>query len=211
MNKKAVLFDMDGTLINTYENINYRLALSELKSVQKTLLLKVMSSRPRSYADMERRIREECDDPELADHLVQRVTSFLQKHYQDAELKNGALDFLKYLREKKYRICLCTNNATEIVEYILQDKGLDGFFDYVITSQQVTEAKPHPQMYVEAMKQIQVEPHECIIFEDTDNGIEAAQRANVDVVLVSEKEKRKKTGYCMIISDFSDQRLYEYF
>ena len=45
MNKKGVLFDMDGTLINTYENINFKQALSELKTVQKTLILKVLKSR----------------------------------------------------------------------------------------------------------------------------------------------------------------------
>lgn len=49
MNKKGVLFDMDGTLINTYENINFKQALSELKTVQKTLILKVLKSRVRSF------------------------------------------------------------------------------------------------------------------------------------------------------------------
>ena len=52
MTKKGILFDMDGTLINTYENINFRQALSELKTVQKTLILKILKSRVRSFAEM---------------------------------------------------------------------------------------------------------------------------------------------------------------
>ena len=56
MTKKGILFDMDGTLINTYENINFRQALSELKTVQKTLILKILKSRVRSFAEMETRI-----------------------------------------------------------------------------------------------------------------------------------------------------------
>lgn len=51
MTKKGILFDMDGTLINTYENINFRQALSELKTVQKTLILKILKSRVRSFAE----------------------------------------------------------------------------------------------------------------------------------------------------------------
>ena len=49
MTKKGILFDMDGTLINTYENINFRQALSELKTVQKTLILKILKSSVRSF------------------------------------------------------------------------------------------------------------------------------------------------------------------
>ena len=53
MTKKGILFDMDGTLINTYENINFRQALSELKTVQKTLILKILKSRVRSFAEID--------------------------------------------------------------------------------------------------------------------------------------------------------------
>ena len=63
MTKKGILFDMDGTLINTYENINFRQALSELKTVQKTLILKILKSRVRSFAEMETRILQEVEDP----------------------------------------------------------------------------------------------------------------------------------------------------
>ena len=62
MTKKGILFDMDGTLINTYENINFRQALSELKTVQKTLILKILKSRVRSFAEMETRILQEVED-----------------------------------------------------------------------------------------------------------------------------------------------------
>ena len=52
-NKKGVLFDMDGTLINTYENINLKQVLSELKTVPKTLILKILASRVKSFAQLE--------------------------------------------------------------------------------------------------------------------------------------------------------------
>ena len=65
MTKKGILFDMDGTLINTYENINFKQALSELKTVQKTLILKILKSRVRSFAEMETRILQEVEDPAI--------------------------------------------------------------------------------------------------------------------------------------------------
>lgn len=210
MQKKGILFDLDGTLINTYENINFKQALSELKSVQKTLILKVMKSRTHSFADLERRIMEEVDDPKEGEELVARISSFLLEHYDNAPLKKDALTFLSYLKNKGYSICLCTNNATEVVEHILKEKNMNSYFSYVITSQQVNMAKPHPQMYLEALRYIGLDASDCIVFEDTESGLMAASNAGIDVIVVSEKEK-KKFEHHIVIKDFSDERLYDWF
>lgn len=209
MKKKAILFDLDGTLINTYENINFRQALSELKTVQKTLILKIIKSRVKSFADLERSIRDEVENPQEAQELIDRISEFLVQHYDNAPLKNEALTFLHYLKQKGYKICLCTNNATEVVEHIMEKKQIKDYFDYVITSQQVTKSKPDPQMYLEALKFVQLKASECVVFEDTESGVQAAQNAGIDVIVVCEKEKRKFADCPMIISDFADERLYK--
>ena len=211
MTKKGILFDMDGTLINTYENINFRQALSELKTVQKTLILKILKSRVRSFAEMETRILQEVEDPAEGKELVRRVSDFLLEHYDNAPLKKDTLMFLQYVKQKNYKICLCTNNATEIVSHILREKHMEAYFDYVITSQQVTRSKPDPQMYLEALHNIDLTAEECIVFEDTENGVMAARNAGIDVIVVNEKEKRKYSDALMTIRDFGDYRLYQEF
>ena len=211
MTKKGILFDMDGTLINTYENINFRQALSELKTVQKTLILKILKSRVRSFAEMETRILQEVEDPAEGKELVRRVSDFLLEHYDNAPLKKDALMFLQYVKQKNYKICLCTNNATEIVSHILREKHMVAYFDYVITSQQVTRSKPDPQMYLEALHNIDLTAEECIVFEDTENGVMAARNAGIDVIVVNDKEKRKYSDALMTIRDFGDYRLYQEF
>ena len=211
MTKKGILFDMDGTLINTYENINFRQALSELKTVQKTLILKILKSRVRSFAEMETRILQEVEDPAEGKELVRRVSDFLLEHYDNAPLKKDALKFLQYVKQKNYKICLCTNNATEIVSHILREKHMEAYFDYVITSQQVTRSKPDPQMYLEALHNIDLTAEECIVFEDTENGVMAARNAGIDVIVVNDKEKRKYSDALMTIRDFGDYRLYQEF
>lgn len=211
MTKKGILFDMDGTLINTYENINFRQALSELKTVQKTLILKILKSRVRSFAEMETRILQEVEDPAEGKELVRRVSDFLLEYYDNAPLKKDALMFLQYVKQKNYKICLCTNNATEIVSHILREKHMEAYFDYVITSQQVTRSKPDPQMYLEALHNIDLTAEECIVFEDTENGVMAARNAGIDVIVVNDKEKRKYSDALMTIRDFGDYRLYQEF
>lgn len=209
--KKGVLFDMDGTLINTYENINFRQALNELKSVQKSLILKILASRVKSFADLETKIKEEVGDPLEAQELIQRISEFLVEHYDNTTLKKEALSFLTYLKQRDYKICPCTNNATDVVNHILEKKQLVSFFDYVITSQQVNKAKPDPQMYLMALHEIALSAQHCVVFEDTESGVQAAQNAGIDVIAVSEKEKKKFADCHMIIRDFSDERLYDLF
>ena len=211
MTKKGILFDMDGTLINTYENINFRQALSELKTVQKTLILKILKSHVRSFEEMETRILQEVEDPAEGKELVRQVSDFLLEHYDNAPLKKDALMFLQYVKQKNYKICLCTNNATEIVSHILREKHMEAYFDYVITSQQVTRSKPDPQMYLEALYNIDLTAEECIVFEDTENGVMAARNAGIDVIVVNDKEKRKYSDALMTIRDFGDYRLYQEF
>ena len=211
MIKKGILFDMYGNLINTYENINLKQALSVLKTVQKTLILKILKSRVRSFAEMEARILQEVDDPIEGEELVRRVSDFLLEHYDNAPLKKDALIFLQYLKQKNYKICLCTNNATEIVSHILKEKHIESYFDYVVTSQQVTRSKPDPQMYLEALHNIRLRAEDCIVFEDTENGVMAARNAGIDVIVVNDKEKRKYSDARMTIRDFADVRLYQEF
>ena len=175
-NKKGVLFDMDGTLINTYENINLKQVLSELKTVPKTLILKILASRVKSFAQLETKIYEEIEDQKEAQCLIDRISKFLVEHYDNTTMKKDALAFLDYLKSNDYKICLCTNNATSLVEHIIQHKQLEGYFDYVITSQQVTRAKPDPQMYLEAVSHIGLSCEDCVVFEDAENGVMAAKK-----------------------------------
>lgn len=211
MNKKGILFDLDGTLINTYENINYKQVFDELKSVQKTLLLKIMKSRVKSYADLERKIMREAENPSDGVEIMERVTNFLMEHYNNIPLKKDAIFFLDYLKKQGYTICLCTNNATDVVEHIVKEKNIKQYFDYIITSQQVTKAKPDPQMYLEAMHHIQLDALTCCVFEDSETGVDAARNAGIeDIIVVCDKDK-KKFEDCIRIHDFSDHRLYELF
>ena len=152
---------------------------------------------------------QEVEDPAEGKELVRRVSDFLLEHYDNAPLKKDALMFLQYVKQKNYKICLCTNNAPEIVSHILREKHMEAYFHYVIPSQQVTRSKPDPQMYLEALHNIDLTAEECIVFEDTENGVMAARNAGIDVIVVNDKEKRKYSDALMTIRDFGDYRLYQ--
>ncbi|MEG0273751.1 MAG: HAD-IA family hydrolase, partial [Longicatena sp.] len=168
-----------------------------------------LKSRVKSFADLERKIMMEIEDPKEGEEIIARISQFLLEHYDNAPLKKDALNFLEYLKNKGYIICLCTNNATEVVQHILEEKNIASYFDFVVTSQQVTKAKPDPQMYLEAMKNIHLTPAECCVFEDTESGVEAARNAGITDIFVVQDKDKKKFSSCITIRDFSEKCLYE--
>lgn len=210
MKIKGILFDMDGTLINTYENQNYTKFFSDLNTTQKNLVKQILKENVHSFAVMENIIQKELSKPEAND-LIAKIHDFLIQHYKKSDLKKDAIRFLSYVKEKGYTLCLCTNNATDIVHQILEEKQITSFFDFIVTSQQVKKSKPDPQMYQVAMHSTGLKPKECIIFEDSESGILAAEHADVPVVLVSENKALIKESVNMMIKDYADERLYEEF
>lgn len=210
MNKKGILFDMDGTLINTYAHINYKDILNTLNPTQKTLITNILKDNVRSFSEVEKRIHEEMEEKD-AKELIQIVHNFLSDHYIQTPLKHGAIDFLTYLKKKDYTLCLCTNNATDIVSRILEEKGIASYFDYTITSQQVSKPKPDPQMYLEALHAVGLQTQDCIVFEDSETGILSAKNADLEVIVVNEEERSPIEDVTMVIKDFSNPNLYEIF
>ena len=87
-------------------------------------------------------------------------------------------------------------------------KSLKKYFDVIITREQVKKPKPDPEIYKEAVKQLNLKPKECIVIEDSVAGVEAAKRAGLFCIAVlnSFKEKDLKAAD-LIIKDLQDSRL----
>lgn len=81
---------------------------------------------------------------------------------------------LKELKKKGYRIAVCSNSIRPTIETMMRLASLDPYLDLILSNQDVSEGKPNPEMYIKAMSKLGVQPHECLILEDNENGIKAA-------------------------------------
>jgi len=69
---------------------------------------------------------------------------------------------------------------------MMQKAGLKKYLDYMVSNEDVSIGKPDPEMYVKAMSYLGVEPHECLIVEDNENGIKAARASGGHLLIVKE-------------------------
>lgn len=81
---------------------------------------------------------------------------------------------LKKLKEKGYRLAVCSNAILVSVEVMLKKARLCEYFDFVLSNEDIEHPKPSPDIYLKAFAKLKVKPEECIIIEDAEHGKKAA-------------------------------------
>ncbi len=184
---KAVLFDMDGVLIDAkewhYETLNDALAVLGL-NISRTEHLAVYDGLP-TRKKLEMLSRTRGLSPKLHDFLnalKQKMTyQVIVEKCRPVFHHEYALGRLK--REGK-RMVVCSNSVRSTVEAMMQQSNLLKYLDFFLSNQDVGKAKPDPEIYLTAIERLRLQPQECLILEDNDHGIQAARASGAHVMVV---------------------------
>lgn len=191
MNLTGIIFDCDGTLADTmpahYEAwaetlIRYELELSEDRfyalggwpTEKVTELLVRESGRTHNVSEIATH-KEELFLTKI--HLVEAiapVVAVAREHHQ------------------KLPLGVATGGTRDVAEKILRQIGVWGLFDAFVCAEDVSHHKPAPDVFLEAARRLGVDPRGCLVYEDTNPGIEAARRAGMRVVDVREFYKPRR-------------------
>jgi HAD superfamily hydrolase (TIGR01509 family) len=181
----AVLFDMDGTLVDT-EKL-WDVALREL-AVRYDGVLSDTARAAMVGGSAESTMRLLRDDLGLPDLDLAEVSALLSARVKElfvegVPFKPGAVELLTAVRAAGIRTALVTNTGRSLVDLALLTIGADNF-DAVVTSNDVTRTKPHPEHYLAAARALGVEPARCVAVEDSPTGLASARAAGCAVIAV---------------------------
>lgn len=186
---KAVIFDMDGTLIDTekYYRIFWPKALAEFgysMSDEQALAMRSLGQ-PFAPKQLKGWFGEDFDYP-----AVRACRKRLMEEALDRDgiaLKPGVVETLQSLKERGITTAIATATDLERTYKYLDKVGLKGYFDRIISATMVKEGKPSPDIYSYACEQLGLPPGECMAVEDSPNGVLSAYRAGCKVVMVPDQ------------------------
>lgn len=188
---KAVIFDMDGLMIDS-ERITYE----GYKEVCAKLGYKITKE---FYVSMlgltEEKIwkifREEFGEDIPIKEIMKKVHEYMEERFQTegVPIKKGLMDLLEYLKEKQYKTIVATSSRRERVDKILQAAGIEHLFDTSICGNEVEQGKPNPEIFIKACEKLEVSPKEAVVLEDSEYGILAASCAGILCICIPDMKQ----------------------
>lgn len=185
MKLSAVIFDLDGTIIDSREEWN-KAFLEVLKSLGKVTSDAGSVEHGFPIEDNWRhlltkyQIKTEKTLPELRDLTYRAYAKFLP----EIRLKPGVVDLLDRLKDGGVKIALATNSEWSVVDRILVNLGLEGVFDATVTEEEILNKKPAPDALLIAADKLGFPVEDCLAVGDTLSDIEAAKDAGMKVIII---------------------------
>lgn len=190
MTIKAIIYDMDGLLVD-----------SEIlhQEAERTSLLKYGFRRedlPQEIiGDFVGRTLDEVADitcrffglDDRKGYIRTRKEEFYKLIDERLELMAGAMKSLELFKKNGLKIALGTSATKEYAKIVLKKFSIGGYFDALVTAEDVTKGKPEPEPYILAADKLGVKPSECVVLEDASNGIKAAKAAGCRCIAVPNK------------------------
>ena len=178
---KAVIFDMDGVLIDSeqsYHDIN--------KKIFKDMGLIITDSEyepfiggddARLWAYVKDKFNLKYSVEELLQIEFEEDIKFFENSGKPA--MDGVLKLLNNLKENNIKIGLASSSMRGLVEAILKGLKIRDYFEVIVCGDEVTNGKPEPEIFLKASSLLEVEPNQCVVIEDSTNGVKAAKSAGM--------------------------------
>lgn len=188
---KLVIFDMDGTLMDT-ETLSFecfrRSCLEEGIELTKEFYANVIGS---SHDILKRKFIGEYGSNMDYDRIYQKRN---QLFYESMEsegvvIKKGYQKLREYLNINKIKSAVATSTPKRMTQKVLSDAGIWNDFAIILCGDDVVKGKPDPEIYQNVIKKAGVRPEETMVLEDSANGIMAAYHAGAKPVLIPDLQK----------------------
>ena len=205
MNIKAFIFDLDGVIVDTakYHYLAWKKIADQLDikfSEEQNELLKGVS-RLRSLDIILELGKKKASQLDKNKWLIQKNEDYLTYlvDMDETAILPGVFPVLKFLKEKNQLIAL--GSASKNARPILEKTGIVSYFDAIVDGNDVTNAKPDPEVFLIAAKLLDVNPTDAIVFEDSVAGIQAANIGKMTSIGIGEETILHEAKY--IFKDFT--------
>jgi HAD superfamily hydrolase (TIGR01549 family) len=180
--KKVFIFDMDGVLVDSepiYLGIHksYFESLGIFMTDEDIHKLTGMTAR-RIYSDA----KEKYNLTETVDNLINNELKIIESHFESLTglvPVEGIPETLEKLKSKNITVGLASSNTRSMINILTRKTDIAGYFDFMISGEDVSEGKPNPEIFLKVAEHFGESPDDCLVIEDSFNGVTAAKKAGM--------------------------------
>ncbi|HDL2079701.1 TPA: HAD-IA family hydrolase, partial [Enterococcus faecium] len=100
---------------------------------------------------------------------------------------NILIEQLEWLKKKKIKMAIASSSPMDTINEVVTTCKIESYFDCLISGRDLPESKPNPTIFLKASEQLRIPVEECLVIEDSYNGIKAGKRANMKVLAIKDK------------------------
>ena len=205
MNSFAVIFDMDGVIVDT--NPYHKISLKQFcekygyRLNEEDLIGKIYG---RTNNEWIQNIFGPLPKERILE-LGEEKEAMFRALYKDVIKPLSGLDnFLKELEDRNIPKAIGTSAPRSNVDFVLEHTHLRTYFTTILDQSDVEHGKPNPEIYLKVAHRLGFSPQQCIVFEDSLSGVESAQRAGAKVVGVTTTHSHEELAHTdLVIADFT--------
>lgn len=196
---KAVIFDMDGLLIDSepFWQETERIIFKNLGiNLTKEMQLATFGLRTDEQIQYWYNFRpwKNPDFKSIEDEYNKKINDFFT---EKGELFPGVFEILNFFKNKDIPIALASSSDFDLINNFLNKFGLTSYFRIIHSAENEEYGKPHPAVYLKTAEKLNVHPSSCLAFEDSLNGVIAAKAANMKVVAIPDPKYQDLPGYAI--------------
>lgn len=183
----AVIFDLDGTLLDTerlYTKASQQVLDPFGKTFDLSLKSKIMGGDSRRSAQT---VIDHFSLPLTVDEYLEQREAYLEALFPEITEIEGAGEFIRHLRRDRRNMGLATSSHSRLCQLKLEGKVWASHFDAIVCGDHssLKNPKPAPDIFLLCAEMLEISPESCLVFEDSPNGIEAALSAGMRVVAIN--------------------------
>ncbi|HWS32550.1 MAG TPA: HAD family phosphatase [Actinoplanes sp.] len=184
MSIQAVVFDLDGVIIDTeevWEEVRRGYVAEHGREFRPDSQDRMMGM---STGEWSAHLADEVGVPRTATEVAADVLGRMAERYRaDLPLIPGAVETVRALGAS-YRLALASSSARILIDQVLATAGLTGEFEVTLSTEEVPRGKPAPDVYLAAVERLGLTPADCAAIEDSSNGLRSAAAAGLTVIAV---------------------------
>ncbi|MEO0292787.1 MAG: HAD family phosphatase [candidate division WOR-3 bacterium] len=181
---KAVIFDLDGVIIDS-EPFHYEVN----KKIFAHLGINMSEKEYESYIGtsheyMWSKIKRKYNLPQAVSELVNMQVSGNINYIKNEKIEGieGVVSLLSRLKKANIKMAIASSSPKEVIELVINKLKISQYFSAIVGGEELKRSKPAPDIFLKAAERLKVEPANCVVIEDSENGVKAAKAAGMKCI-----------------------------